>query len=570
MPPPSAHGSPFAPWLLRLLPFLRWPRLTASLLKADLFAGATVGLFVVPQAVAYAALAGMPLVTGIYASLLPALVATLWGASPRISAGPTALTALLVGASLTGLAAPGSPQWVVLAVWLALLAGVLQLAMGVLKMGWLLNLVSAPVMTGFTQAAAWLILASLLPTMLGMDAPLTAFLHGGVEADLLAAAFGCGTLAMLMATRRWAPRFPSVALIVLGSSGASWLAGFANGGGAVVGQLPTGLPGLHWPEAPTPAMLGQLVLPALVIALISFLEVATSARLDHQQAGTRWDEDQDLIGHGLGKLVAGLSGAFVTSSSFSRSALNRYTGAKSGWASVISVGVVLLALAFFTPLLFHVPQSVLAAVVVAAVIPMVQPLVFLRYWRVSRVEGLTGLVTFALTLLTAPRLYWGVVAGLLASLSHFLYHRLHPRIVEVGLHADGSLRDRELWNLPPLAPALYALRMDADLDFAAASSLERRVAEHIADHPDTRAVALFAQAFNRTDSTGVEAFMRLRDMLGEHRIALHISGLKLPVENVLRRAGALPAQEHALLRLYRTDAEALAALAGPATESPPP
>jgi len=170
----------------------------------------------------------------------------------------------------------------------------------------------------------------------------------------------------------------------------------------------------------------------------------------------------------------------------------------------------------------------------------------------------TAGVTFTLTLLAAPRLYWGVLAGVLMGLSHFLHHRLHPRIIEVGQHADGSLRDRHLWQLPPLAPHLYALRMDAELDFAAASDLERAVVEHLGAHPDVRHVCLFAQPINRIDATGVEIFSQLRQQLTASGITLHLSGIKLPVETVLRQAGELPASP--LLRLYRTDAEALAAL----------
>jgi sulfate permease, SulP family len=170
------------------------------------------------------------------------------------------------------------------------------------------------------------------------------------------------------------------------------------------------------------------------------------------------------------------------------------------------------------------------------------------------------MVTFVVTLLTAPRIYWGVLAGVLMGLVHFLYLRLHPRIIEVGLHPDGSLRDRHLWQLPPLAPQLYALRMDAELDFASASAWERAITEHLAMHPLVRHVCLFAQPINRIDATGVEVFGQLRTALLARGVALHISGIKLPVEKVLRKAEVLV--EGPMLHLYRTDAEALAALQG--------
>jgi len=196
--------------------------------------------------------------------------------------------------------------------------------------------------------------------------------------------------------------------------------------------------------------------------------------------------------------------------------------------------------------------------VVAAVSSLFQPARFVRLWRILPVEAFTMGVTFAVTLVTAPRIYWGVLAGVMASLVAFLHQRLHPRIIEVGLHPDGSLRDRHLWKLPPLAEHLYALRMDAELDFAAASSFERNISEHLIAHPDTRHVCLFAQPINRIDATGVEIFAALRMSLAAQGITLHISGMKLPVEQVLLRAGQL--QGDKLLQLYRTDAEIVASL----------
>lgn len=545
------------PALRRYLPFLRWPRPTAGLLRNEALAGLTVGLMMIPQSVAYAQLAGMPPVTGIYASILPALVAVLFSSSQRLSVGPTALTALLIAASLTGLAQPGSPQWVTLAVWLALLTGLLQVALGLARFGWLLNLVNSPVLMAFTQAAAVLIIGSQLPAMLGFAGNWEHMLRSPAL-HWAAAAFGVVTVVVLLAAKRFKPSFPTVLLVVLAAAGLSWALGFEAHGGRVVGQLPQGLPGLELPGWPGWDMLGQLVLPVLVITLVSFLETASSAKVDSERKGERWDQDQDLIGQGLAKIASGLSGAFATSSSFSRSALNLYAGAQTGWATIFSALVVLLALLVFTPVLRFVPQAVLAAIVVAAVLGLLKPREFVRLWRLARVEAVIAAITFVITLVAAPELYWGVLAGMVMSLSYFVYQRLHPRIIEVGLHPDGSLRDRHLWQLPPLAPHTYALRMDAALDFAAAGQFERTVGEHLGTHPDTAHVVLFAQPINRIDATGVEIFMRLHTQLVVRGTVLHISGIKLPVEQVLRAAGALHPSE--LLRMYRTDAETLAAL----------
>ena len=546
-----------------MLPFLRWPRPSAALLRGEAMAGLTVGLMVIPQGVAYAQLAGMPLVTGIYASMLPALVAVLFSASARLSVGPTALTSLLIYASLSPLAAPASPEWVELAVWLALLSGGLQVVLGAARFGWLLNLVNSPVLMAFTQAAAVLIISSQLPALLGFRVGWAEMLQAP-SVDALAAAFGLAALALLVLARRWRPTFPTVLVIVVAAAALSWALGHESRGGAVVGPLPGGLPAAYIPGWPGWQMLGQLLLPTLVITLVSFLETAASAKVDSQRKGERWDQDQDLIGQGLAKIASGFSGAFATSSSFSRSALNLYAGAQTGWATVFSVVVVLAALLLFTPVLRHVPQAVLAAIVVAAVVGLLKPREFLRLWHISRVEAVIAAITFGITIAAAPALYWGVLSGVLMALSYFLYQRLHPRIIEVGLHADGSLRDRQLWALPALAPHTYALRMDAGLDFATASQFERNVTEYLTAHPHTRHVCLFAHAINRMDATGAEAFARLVSQLHQRRVTLHLAGMKLPVEKMLQAAGTLV--PHPLLHTYRTDAEALAALRAIADE----
>jgi len=531
------------------LPFLKWPRLSPEGFRNEWFAGFSVALLMVPQSVAYAALAGMPLVTGLYAALLPAVVGVLWGGSTRLSIGPSALTCVLISASLAGMAQPGSALWVELAIWLALLAGTLQLLMGLLRYGWLLNLISSPVMMGFTQAAGLLVMASQLPAISGWQP------GGNIQASDLA--FGLGSLAALFAAKKWLPKWPSIMLVVAATAGISYAMGFAQQGGAVIGALPASLPTLSLPSLLSWSELGLLLGPALLIALVSFLEAASSAKTENQKEGTLWQENQDLIGQGMAKITSALCGSFATSTSFSRSAISLASGAKTGWAAIATASFVLLAV-YASPALFHVPRAVLAAIVILAVSSLIQPKAFVKLWQISRIEACTAGLTFAITLLSTPRIYWGVLAGVLIGLSHFLHTRLHPRIIEVGLHDDGSLRDRHLWQLPPLAQNVFALRMDAELDFAAASSFEKYMTEKLRDLPGIQHVCLFAQPINRIDATGVETLQQLRKQLSQRHIQLHISGIKLPVENTLRKAGELEGQDG--VRLYRTDTEAIVAL----------
>ncbi|MCD6077028.1 MAG: sulP [Ramlibacter sp.] len=543
------------PKLSRWLPFLQWPRPDARLLRGEAIAALTVAVVMIPQSVAYAGLAGMPLVAGLYAAFLPPLLSVLFSASTRLSTGPSALSSVLVGASLTGLAVPASADWVALAVWLALLAGFLQLLVGLTRSAWALNLVSSPVLAGFTQAAALLIMASQLPALLGLQGPLSGLLQGPVF-DHESMAYGIASLVVFVTAKRLVPRLPIILIAIATAGAISYFSGYSQHG-VVVGTLPQGLPDLHWPRWPGWDQFSALLAPAVVIALVSSLEMASSAKIESQRDGKRWDAGQDLVGQGVGKLAAAFSGTFATSASFSRAALTLYSGARTGWSTVITSGFVVLVLLFLTPALSHVPKAVLAAVVIAAVSSLLKPRVFKDLWQIDRFEAFTAAATFAVTLLTSPRIYWGVLTGVVIGLAHFLYLRLHPRVIEVGLHPDGSLRDRELWNLPPLAPQLYGLRMDAELDFASASAMERAIAEHLAAHPDVQHVCLFAQPINRIDATGVEMFVQLRKLLMERGITLHISGLKLPVERVLEKAGAL--EQGPLLKVYRTDTDALLA-----------
>jgi len=423
--------------------------------------------------------------------------------------------------------------------------------------------VTSPVLTGFTQAAALLILASQLPTLLGLRSTWGAVWNTPSLQlfDWQSIVYGMASIALLVLAKRWRAAFPSAIFIIALTGVISWATDFADDGGAVVGHLPAGLPSFQLPGLLSWDEFGALVMPVLVISLVSFLETASSAQVEHQQAGTRWNENQDLVAQGLSKISAGLFGSFATSASFSRSAVNLLAGAKTGWSNVFSILLVVIVVMWFIPALYHVPKAALAAIVITAVVNLVKPRVLLQLFKVSRVEGSIALATLLLTIVTAPRMYWGVFAGIVLSLGYFLYQRLHPRIIEVGQHPDGSLRDRNLWQLPPLAPGLLALRMDAELDFGSASALERRIGDEWALRPETHHLCLLAQPINRIDVTGVETFVRLQLLVAKRSGVLHVVGLKLPAEQVLLRAGALHRGPH--LRLYRTDAEFLAALALP-------
>lgn len=537
----------------RYLPFLSWPRLTLKRFEREFMAGLTVGLLALPQSVAYAGLAGMPLVTGVYATLLPTLVASLFSATPRLAVGPTALTCLLVYGALTGMAQPGSAEWVELAGWLAVLSGLFQMALGSLRQGWLMDLISSPVLMAFTQAAALLIITSQLPSMLGM-----AWDAGALQSwHWPSAVLGGASLAFILACKRLRPSIPAVFVLLVVAAAAAWWWNWDVFGIAVVGHLPGGFPPLGMPALPDVQRLIELLVPALVIALVSFMETAASARMDSAQSGERWDRDQDLIGQGAAKLSAALCGAFPTSTSFSRSALNLFAGAQSGWSNVFCCVVVAVVLAVGLPVLAWVPRAVLAAVVVASVLGLLKFQPWKLLWRTSRRDLFVAVPTLLVTYAAAPSMYWGICVGLVLSLLIFVYRRLNPRIVELGRHADYSLRDRHLWKLEPLHPDCLSLRPDCSLDYLIAPAFERRMLDLGEGREGLRAVYIFMQGVNLIDATGLEVLGRLFEVYRKRGLAIHIVGAKLDVERRMRMVFAGRDD----IVFHRTEQEAIASMA---------
>lgn len=548
--------------LQRYLPFLNWPRLTLKRIEREGFAGLTVGLLALPQSVAYAGLAGMPLVTGIYATLLPTLVASLFSATPRLAVGPTALTCLLVFGALSGMAEPGSAQWVLLAGWLALLSGLFQMGLGALRQGWLMDLVSSPVLMAFTQAAALLIITSQLPALLALE------WRGNLPQSWHApsAVLGVVSLAFILACKRLRPSIPAVFFLLVVTAGAAWLWNWDTHGIAVVGALPGGFPPLALPGALGINTLLELVVPALVIALVSFMETAASARLDSAQSGERWNRDQDLIGQGAAKLSAALCGAFPTSTSFSRSALNLFAGAHTGWSNVFCCVVVAVVLMVGLPALAWVPKAVLAAVVVASVLNLFRLHPWKLLWHTSRRDLFVAGPTLVITYMAAPSMYWGICAGLVLSLLIFVYRRLNPRIVELGRHPDHSLRDRHLWKLAPLHADCLAVRPDCSLDYLIAPAFERRMLDLCEGRDDLKAVYIFMQGVNVIDATGLEVLTRLFEQYRKWGLAIHLVGAKLDVD---RRMKLIFSQREDV-RFHRTEQEALDAMAAQAQADPTP
>lgn len=550
----------------QLFPFANWPGQWRSHgVRGDLVAGVTVALLMIPQAMAYAQLASLPPHIGLYACLLPALIAALFGSCGQLSTGPVALTALLTGASLTTFALPGSSDFLALALLLALMSGLIQLALGVFRAGWLLNLLSRPVMTGFINAAAILICLTQIPPLLGLTlergdhllSDVGQMLLGAAGLDPLTTAFGFGTLSSLLLSRRLAPRLPMVLIVVVVATFVSWLIGFADNGGRVVGDIPAGLPALSLPPLDW-SMIIALLPAAFVIAVVSFMEVTSSATLISGRLGTRWHQNQELIGQGLAKIAAAFTSGMPVSASFSRSAVNYASGARTGLSSLVTVAVVLVTVLFLTPLLTHLPTAVLSAIILSVVSGLIDFRALGRAWQASRDDGLASALTFGSTLLFAPNIQNGILSGLLLSLALMLYRDMQPRTALLGLHPDGTYRDLERFGLEHPNPELTILRFDSPLTFVTSEAFEAAALEAARVQPGMKTLLVSGAGINNIDATGLHAITTVLERLNAQGKRLAFCGLKKQVIDPMERTGLwqrLKPHAH-----YRTEHHALETL----------
>jgi sulfate permease, SulP family len=526
----------------RLFPFLQWRRFTPATVRADLVAGVTVSLVAIPQSLAYAQLAGVPAYYGLYAAFIPTIVGALFGSSAQLSTGPVAMTSLLTAASVTALHPQGLEPFYAYVTLLALLSGVFQLGLGLARAGMLVSLVSHPVLMGFINAAALIIALSQLPALMGIPVRQNQHLlldtwQVVTRMDLLhemSLAFGIAALVLLLAFKRFAPRLPGILITVAILTGVSYATGFADRGGRVVGSIPAGLPTLAVPDLAWDSI--KAVLPAaLIVAVISFMEAMSSCKVIAIKTRTPWNENQELIGQGLAKIAAALCQSMPVSGSFSRSALNLACNARTGMSSVWSAAAVLVALLFVAPYLYHLPKPVLAAMIVLAVLSLIDFGALRRAWLANREDGIAGTVTFVATLAFAPDIQNGILIGILISLGAFIYGRMRPRVAIVSMHSDGMLRDVERYGLPPLHPQIGALRFDASLYFANASFFEDAVLKLERDRPEIRYILVAAQGINQLDATGVECLRTLAQRLRQSGVTLVLGGLKRQVMDVIER-----------------------------------
>jgi SulP family sulfate permease len=514
-----------------------------AMLPGDISAGIVVAMMMIPQGMAYALVAGLPPVAGIYASIVPMLLYALFGTSSTQSVGPMAIISLMTASALAPLAAPGSALYGVLAAQLALLSGAVLLACGMLRIGFLANFFSRPVLNGFTIGSALLIAWGQLRPLLGAQLP---DLHGP------SAALGLGALALLV----WARRHGAAALgrlglppgaadigaklapmaVVLGATLLVAALGLDARGVATTGAVPAGLPGLNL--ATSGAHWQALLQPALLIGFMVFLISMSGAQALALKRGEKLgSSNRELVGLGVANIGSALSGGFPVTGSISRSAVNYAAGANSQLASVIAAALLALALVAPTGWLALLPLPVLAATIIVAVLGMLDLSLLRTAWRYDRADAAALLATAAGVLVLGVEA--GVVVGVALSMGALIWRASRPHIAVLGrIPGSEHFRNVERYSTET-APGLLMLRVDAGLFFGNVEAVNERIEDELAAHPGTRHLVLVLSAVNAIDTSALFGLGELNASLGQRGVLLHLAEVKGPVMDRLKQSTLL-------------------------------
>ncbi|HEY7945803.1 MAG TPA: SulP family inorganic anion transporter [Casimicrobiaceae bacterium] len=538
------------PLALRLLPFLAWRhRVTAATLRADLPAGLLGALIVLPQAVAFATLAGLPPQYGLYGAMLPAIVGALWGSSWHLVSGPTNATSLMVSASLGALALPFSPEYLSLALTLGLMIGLIKLGLGLARLGTLVNFISTTVVVGFTAGAGLLIVAAQLANFFGVPAAhpatfthaLTSFAQHAGDIDRWTVAVGAVTLAAALAGRRALPRIPYMLTGMVAGSGFAYA--LARAGVAhvpTIGPLPSAIPHFSLPDfsGDTWRMLAPI---AFALTVIGLTEAVASARAVAARSGQRIDGNQEFIGQGLANIAGAFSSSYPTSGSFNRTSANYEAGAKTPMAALFAAGFLLLVLLLVAPLAAYLPLAVMAALLFVVAWGLIDFNRIREIVRAGRGEALVLAVTFLATLFV--QLEFAILVGVLCSLFAYLNRTTHPAIHAVAPDPASARR-----HFAPVAisgapgrltecPQLALLRVDGSLFFGAVDHVRDELAAMRGTASARKHVLLIGSGINFIDVAGAELLAQEADAQRIAGGALYLCNLKPTVVDVLERAG---------------------------------
>lgn len=525
-------------------PATSWlPKYSRTDWGGDWPAGLTVGIMLIPQGMAYAMIAGLPVAYGLYAALLPQIVYGFMGTSRHLAVGPVAMDSLLVAAGLTGIAVAGSENYIALALLLALMMGALQLSMGVLKLGFLVNFLSRPVISGFTSAAALIIGLNQLPHLLGVTSGRSNQLHkllAGLadvvsEVHLGTLAVGLMATGALLALKKWAPRIPGALVVVVASIVASWALGFQNLGIKVVGVIPDGLPSFTLPAWSLDD--ARTLLPtALTLSLVAFMEAISVAKAIEERHGYRVDANQELRALGLANVVGSLFQSYPTTGGFSRTAVTEQAGGKTPVTAWIAAGVIALTLVALTPLFYHLPNAVLAAIVMVAVAGLMDLSYPRTLWKQDRIEAGILLATVVVTLTVS--LPMGIGLGVLLALGLAVRRMMVPHVAVLG-NVENVFRNVDRFENAVTEPDVLVVRYDGAVNFANQAHFRSTLVGLTTGQPELRLVVLQADTISYIDASARAALHALLEEWRAVGIQLCLAGAIGPVRDALAADGLL-------------------------------
>ena len=561
------------------LPMIDWTRgYDRTTLSSDLVAAVIVTVMLIPQSLAYAALAGLPPQVGLYASIVPLLMYAVFGSSRVLAVGPVAVVSLMTATDIGDLAQAGSFAYGALAITLAFISGAMLLLMGWLRLGFLANFLSHPVISGFITASALLIAAGQLKVILGVKVEghnffelVLGLVRQASHTHTLTAAIGLGTVAFLF----WARRGVKPLLLRLGMgprladglakaapvAGISitalltWLSQWHEQGVRIVGTVPQGLPPFTLPSWDW-ALWQQLAVPALLISVVGFVESVSVGQTLAAKRRQRIVPDRELVALGASNLGAALTGGFPVTGGFARSVVNFDAGAQTPAAGIFTAVGILLAALLLTPALYYVPQATLSATIVVAVLSLVDLHILRSTWAYSRPDFAAVVVTLLVTL--AAGVEAGLVAGVGLSLLLYLYKTSRPHIAEVGLVPGTEHFRNILRHEVAVSPQLASLRVDESLYFANARVLEDRVNALVAERPALKHLVLQCSAINDIDASALESLEAIDQRLRGAGLRLHLSEVKGPVMDKLRATEFL---QHLSGKVYLSHYQAVTELA---------
>jgi SulP family sulfate permease len=512
-------------------------------LRYDIVAGLTVAVVTLPQAMAYALIAELPPQVGLYAAVVGAIVGALWGSSAHLNTGPTNTTSLLILSVLLSVASPGTPEYIVAAGMMAFLVGLVRLAMGLARLGMLVNFVSDSVIVGFTAGAGALILINQIRHLLRLTIPslpslwqtLPAIAAHLLEVHWPSAAVGAGTMALIVVLRRVSRKLPAPLLAMVVAAIAVAVLGLDARGVRVIGELPRGLPPFSPPPLFDLGLIGRIATGSFAVALIGLVEAMSIARTIASQTGQRLDSNQEFVGQGLASLACAFLSGYTCSGSFTRSAVNYEAGAKTALASLFGGVFVLIAMLVLAPLAAYVPLTALAGVLILTAIGLVDYREMARIWQSGQGDRMIMVATLVATLVLP--LQYAVLSGILLSLVHYLMRTSTPRVRMVL--PETEFRHFEHRPDKPDCPQLGIVEILGDLYFGAVNHIEAYILEHLAQHPSQRFLLIRMHAVDHCDISGIHALESIVRAYRERGGDVYLVRVRGPVRALMETSGFL-------------------------------